>query len=144
MSKSPQWQSIPTKLSIEQFQQFVLPHLTTGSRGPAPKLPMHTIFNYILQVLYLGRQWKELPIKRDRDDRSEIHCTRLYSAFRKWVADGCFEAIFADSVWTLHQADLLDTTVIHGDQTGRPRAAEGSAPNARRRRLRRAKAEFDP
>ena len=104
MTKSQQWRSIPTKLSIEQFQQFVLPHLTARSRGPAPKLPMHTIFNYILQVLYQGCQWKELPIKRDRDGRPEIHYTRIYSAFRKWQADGCFDAIFAGSVATLHQA----------------------------------------
>jgi transposase len=78
---------------------------------------MHSVFNYILQVLYLGCQWKELPIKRDRDGRPEIHYTRIYSAFRKWQADGCFDAIFADSVSTLHHADLLDTAVIHGDGT---------------------------
>jgi transposase len=117
MTKSQQWPSIPTKLSLEQFQQFVSPHLTAPSRGPAPKLSTHTIFNYILQVLYHGCQWKELPIKRDRDGRPEIHYTRIYSAFRKWQADGCFDAIFADSVATLHQADLLDTSVIHGDGT---------------------------
>jgi hypothetical protein len=45
MPKSQQLQSIPTKLSVEQFQQFVLPHLTARSRGPAPKLPTHTVFN---------------------------------------------------------------------------------------------------
>jgi transposase len=117
MTKSQKRRSIPKKLSIEQFQQFVLPHLTARSRGPAPKLPMHSVFNYILQVLYLGCQWKELPIKRDRDGRPEIHYTRIYSAFRKWQADGCFDAIFADSVSTLHHAHLLDTAVIHGDGT---------------------------
>ena len=68
-------------------------------------------------MLYLGCQWKELPIKRDRDGRPEIHYTRIYSAFRKWQADGCFDAIFAGSVATLYQADLLDTAVIHGDGT---------------------------
>ena len=48
---------------------------------------------------------------------SRNSCTRIYRAFRKWEADGCFEAIFAESVATLHQADLLDTAVIHGDGT---------------------------
>ena len=56
MARSQQWQSIPTRLSFEQFQQFVLPHLTVGSRGPAPKLTLHTVFNYILRLLYLGCQ----------------------------------------------------------------------------------------
>lgn len=117
MPKSQQWQSIPTKLTIEQFQQFVLPHLTARSRGPAPKLPLHKVFNYILQVLYLGCQWKELPIERDREGRPEIHYTRIYNAFRKWQADGCFDAIFEGSVATLSQENLLDTAVIHGDGT---------------------------
>ena len=117
MTKSQKWQWIPTSLSFEQFQQFVLPHLSTGSRGPVPKLPLHRVFNYILQTLHLGCQWKELPIEKDHEGRPEIHYTRIYSAFRRWQADGCFDAVFAGSVATLHQANLLDATVIHGDGT---------------------------
>jgi len=117
VAKSEQWQCIPTRLSIEQFQQFVLPHLSIGSRGPAPKLTLDAVFNYILQSLYLGCQWKELPIEKDQEGRPEIHYTRIYGAFRRWQADGCFEAVFAGSVLKLHQANLLDTTVIHGDGT---------------------------
>ena len=117
MAYSEQYQGIPTKLNCRQFEQFVLPHLSTGGRGPAPKLSLHAIFNYILQQLYMGCQWKELPIEKDRDGHPEIHYTRVYSAFRRWQADGCFDAIFTGSVSTLLQADLLDTTVIHGDGT---------------------------
>src|ERR1035437_2084282 len=84
---------------------------------PAPKLTLHTLFNYILQSLYLGCQWKELPIEKDQEGRPEIHYTRIYGAFRRWQADGCFEAVFAGSVLKLHQANLLDTTVINGDGT---------------------------
>jgi hypothetical protein len=54
MAKRQQWQWIPTKLSFEQFEQFVLPHLSVGSRGPSPKLSFYAIFNYILRLLYLG------------------------------------------------------------------------------------------
>ena len=62
MPKRKRWQEIPTKLSLERFREFILPHLTVGSRGPAPKLSLHALFNYILKLLYLGCQWKELPI----------------------------------------------------------------------------------
>jgi transposase len=117
MAKSQPWQRIPTRLSAEEFKQFVLPHLSTGSRGPAPKLSLHAIFNYILRLLYLGCQWKELPIEKDRQGRPEVHYTRIYSAFRRWEADGCMAAIFAGSVVKLHQDKLLDITVIHGDGT---------------------------
>ena len=109
--------AIPTKLSIEQFEQFVLPHLSTGRRGPAPTLGLHKIFNYILQLLYMGCQWKALPIEKKDEGRPEIHYTRIYRALRRWQADGCIDAIFACSVHRLHQDQLLDLTVIHGDGT---------------------------
>ena len=69
------------------------------------------------ESLYMGCQWKELPIEKDREGRPEIHHTRIYGAFRRWHADGCLDAIFTGSVLKLHQANLLDTTVIHGDGT---------------------------
>ncbi len=54
MAQFQSWQWIPTHLSLEQFEEFVLPHLHIGSRGPQPKLALHVIFNYILKLLYLG------------------------------------------------------------------------------------------
>jgi hypothetical protein len=117
MAKRKRWQEIPTKLSLERFREFVLPHLTVGSRGPAPKLSLHALFNYILELLYLGYQWKELPIEKDPNRLREIHYSGIYRAFRRSEADGCFDANFAGTVVTLHHADLLDTSVIHGDGT---------------------------
>ena len=99
------------------FEEFILPHLTVGRRGPAPKLSLHAVFNYILKLLYLGCQWKELPIEKDATGRREIHHIRIWRTFRRWVADGCFNAIFEGTVLTLHQAELLDVSIIHGDGT---------------------------
>src|SRR6202166_3410199 len=117
MAKRQPRQGIPTNLSVAQFEQFVLPHLSKGRRGSATKLGWHTIFNYILRLLYLGCPWKELPIEKDRQGRPEIHYTRIYRAFRRWQADGCFDAICEGSVFRLGQDDRLDITVIHGDDT---------------------------
>ena len=117
MAGSQCGQSIPTKLSVEQFEQFVLPHLSTGRRGPAPTLGLHKIFNYVLQLLYMGCQWKALPIEKNDEGRPEIHYTRIYRALRRWQADGCIDRIFSGSVHRLHQDQLLDLTVIHGDGT---------------------------
>ena len=117
MAGSQCGQSIPTKLSVEQFEQFVLPHLSTGRRGPAPTLGLHKIFNYVLQLLYMGCQWKALPIEKNDEGRPEIHYTRIYRALRRWQADGCIDRIFSGSVHRLHQDQLLDVTVIHGDGT---------------------------
>lgn len=117
MAQSQSRQGIPTHLTLEQFEEFVLPHLHIGSRGPQPKLSLHAIFNYILKLLYLGCQWKELPIEKTKAGRPEIHYTRIYSAFRRFEAQGCFDAIFAGTVVLLHQRDYLDISVIHGDGT---------------------------
>lgn len=117
MAESKSWQSIPTNLTQEQFEEFVLPHLKQGTRGPQPKLSLHVMFNYILKLLYLGCQWKELPIDKDRAGRPEIHYTRIYSALRQFEAQGCFDAIFAESVSLLHRKGQLDISVIHGDGT---------------------------
>ncbi len=43
MAESQSWQWIPTYLTLEQFEEFVFPHLHIGSRGPQPKLALHRI-----------------------------------------------------------------------------------------------------
>src|SRR5271166_4680002 len=76
-----------------------------------------TLFNYVLKHVYLGCQWKELPIDKDGEDRLETHYTRIYRIWRRWLDNGCIDAIFTGSVSRLHQDGLLDTAVIHGDGT---------------------------
>ena len=111
------WKVIPTQLTREQHDSFILPHLPMGTRGPQPKLPMYVIFNYILKLFYLGCQWKELPIQTDHDGQPEIHYTNIYRAFRRYETHGCFDDIFAGTVTILHQKGQLDTSIIHGDGT---------------------------
>jgi transposase len=78
MAQSQQWQWIPTHLTLEQFEEFVLPHLPVGSRGPQPKLSLHAIFNYILKLLYLGCQWQELPIEQDKEGQGRTTRNSLH------------------------------------------------------------------
>ena len=73
MSQTQSHKWIPIFLALEQFETFVVPHLHIGSRGPQPKLTLHVIFNYILEFLHTGCQWKELPIEKDKFGRPEIH-----------------------------------------------------------------------
>src|ERR1700722_11466400 len=92
MAETQRWLALPTQLARAEFEQFVLPHLSIGSRGPAPKLSLYKIFNYVLKILYLGCQWKELPIHKDGEGRPETHYTRIYRIWRRWVDDGCMDA----------------------------------------------------
>jgi hypothetical protein len=43
MAKTRRWQTIPTQLTLTEFEQFVLPHLVRGRRGPAPKLSLYKL-----------------------------------------------------------------------------------------------------
>jgi hypothetical protein len=61
---------IPVSLTVKQFEEFVLPHLTIGKRGPAPKMSLFQSFSYVMKLLYMGCQWKELPIGPGTKDRA--------------------------------------------------------------------------
>ena len=98
MAKSKKYQSIPTVLKEGEFNEFVLPHLTKGSRGPNTKLTFHRLFNYLLKLMHTGCQWEELPIEKDEFGKPEIHYTRLFRIFQRWLKDRCFDNIFIGSV----------------------------------------------
>lgn len=117
MSSSKRYQSIPTRMSESEFNEFVLPHLTKGSRGPCKKLSFYRIFHYILKLLHTGCQWEELPIEKDERGFPEIHYSNIFRIFQRWISDGCFKRIFVESIGRLFEANLLDTRVIHGDGT---------------------------
>ena len=116
-SKTQRWQWIPTFLTIQQFDEFVLQHLRTPTTGPKPKISDDKIFNYILKLLYTGCQWAEIPIEKDSDGFPEIHHTRIYRKFRYWIDHGCIDAIFGNTVFQLNEKGLLDTSILHGDGT---------------------------
>ena len=63
--------AIPVKLTEEQFQTFVEPHLSRAKRGYACKIPRYKLFNYMLHVLYTGCQWPALQASIDLDETGE-------------------------------------------------------------------------
>ena len=117
MAENTKFASIPTQLSEDQFNEFVLPHLTDGCRGPDRKLSNFKIFNYILKFLYTGCQWQELSIDKDKNGKDEIHYTRIHRIFSTWVEDGSFARVFEEFVMQLYINNKSDTSVIHGDGT---------------------------
>ena len=108
--------TIPVSLTADQFERFVLPCLSMPKRGPKCKIGYHKLFNYVLKVLYTGMQWKELPIAL-QDGVPEIHYTSVYKRFAVWSEDGSIARLFEVSVKELHDAGLLDVSVLNGDGT---------------------------
>ncbi|KKB96170.1 hypothetical protein SZ25_00726 [Candidatus Arcanobacter lacustris] len=111
------FKAIPTKLTEVQFNEFVLPHLKKGARGPEKKVSFYKLFNYILKLMHTGCQWYNLPIEKDGRGVPEIHYTRVFRTFQHWMKHECFDKIFEASVLRLLKKKLLNISVIHGDGT---------------------------
>lgn len=86
--------AIPRQLTQEQFNQYILPHLSKGKRGPESKISFFKIFNYILKLIHTGVQWEELPIDLDEDGKPELHYSRIFRFYQRWLNDGSLESAF--------------------------------------------------
>ena len=113
--EKPEYKVIPVQLSEQEFEKFILPHLSLPKRGPECKIGYHKAFNYILKVLYTGMQWKELPIDKAPDGKVEIHYTVIYKLFARWADDGSLKKAFIASVKHLADENKLDLSLLHGD-----------------------------
>jgi hypothetical protein len=117
MAKHKRYNWIPTQLTEKEFNEFILPHLSKGTRGPSKKLRYYRLFSYIMRVLSTGMKWEDIEISKDSRGRPEIHYTRIFRSFKQRVDDGSFERLFDATVTRLNQNDLLDCRVLHGDGT---------------------------
>lgn len=106
---------IPTQLTEMQFAEFILPHLSVGKSGPKCSIPLSKIFNYILLVIHTGMQWYKLPIDGNENGKPEIHYTRIFRIYQRWVKDKSLERVFENTVSLLVQNNLVDCTILHGD-----------------------------
>jgi transposase len=102
--------TLPIKVSRRDFNRYIKPHLSVGTRGPETKISTYKIFNHILRVLHTGMQWYQLETGQDR-----IHWSNIYRHHNRWSKDGSYEKLFASSVTWLADSELLDLFALHGD-----------------------------
>lgn len=101
MAKHKAYKRIPAQMNEGDFNEFVLPYLTRGRSGPQSKITYFKIFNYILRLVHTGCQWENLPIDKDASGKPEIHYSRVFRTFKRWLKDGCFDQIFVGSITNL-------------------------------------------
>lgn len=101
---------LPVKVGLADFNKYINPYLSRGTRGPKTKIPRHKIFNYILFVLHTGCQWNRLPTFRH-----EISWSAVYQHHVRWSKDGSYKNLFETSVMTLFEKNQLDLSLLHGD-----------------------------
>ena len=102
------YNTLPKKVTREEFNTHIKPHLSRGKRGPKTKIPSYKIFNYVLYVLHTGIQWYQLPCKG-------ISWQSVYYHHNHWSKDGSYEKIFTHSLAWLAEQDKLDFSALHGD-----------------------------
>ena len=110
--------TLPTKLTEKQFEQFFLPFLSLPKRSRKPKAPLHRIFNYILYQLHTGCQWENIPIMVNPETgKREISHTSVWKWFDRWSGDGSFDRALMGSVRLLHEKKKLRIRHINLDGT---------------------------
>lgn len=57
--------TIPTSVTQAQFEDYIYPYLSKAKRGYESRIGLFKVFNYVLKRIYMGCQWKALPIEAD-------------------------------------------------------------------------------
>ena len=73
MPRRKKYRTIPTFLTEEEFNQFVLPSLRNGKRGPNKKIGLYKLFCYVMRILSTGMKWQDIEIGLDNNGNPEIH-----------------------------------------------------------------------
>lgn len=71
MHKKKRNSNIPTKLTENQFTQFILKHLPKRQRDPISKTPIFKISNCIIKFLYTGCKEAFLTVNKNVENSSE-------------------------------------------------------------------------
>lgn len=124
--RAPQgYNTLPTKVTQKEFNRYIKPHLSMGSRGVHTKISHYKIFNYILYVLHTGMQWENLPVRG-------VTWSNVYRHHNRWSKDGSYERVFGGSREHLTATDQWNFTALHGDgsNTVAKKGARGSATRA--------------
>ena len=111
-------------LSKDMIETWILPHLTVGSRGFEPTVPIEEIINAIFHRLKTGCQWRELPTKEFFSDKI-LSWNSVYHHFNAWSKDGCWRKIWINIL--SHNLKYLDLSSIELDGSHTPAKNGGDA-----------------
>lgn len=115
---------IPTKVTEQQFEAYIEPHLSKAKRGFVSKQPLWQIFNYILYKLHTGCQWEELPIERDTAGQPVMSWQVPRYHFYKWSRDGSLERLFEAGILTIKGELNLSEINLDGSHTTAKKGAK--------------------
>src|SRR5579859_127613 len=129
--------TIPESVTPEQFEQYILPHLSTAQRGYVSKTPLCGIFNLVLYRLPTGCQWKRLPVSADageRERRGEPSWQAVYGHWSQWSADGSLKRVWQQqSLLTVKPELAMSVLNLDGAHAVAKKGGQAVAYQARKR-----------
>ena len=102
------YNTLPIKVSLKEFNCQIKPHLSVSNLGPKTKISTFQVFNYVLYVLHTGMQWYNLKPRG-------VKWGAVYHHHLRWSKDGSYRRIFGASLTWLNENNRLDLTALHGD-----------------------------
>ena len=98
------------------IRTWILPHLSTGTRGPDPKVDLLEVVECILYKLKTGCQWRLLPIKQFFACEA-LTWSGVYYHFNEWRKDGSWKKLWV-TLLRLHKSRLdLSSMQLDGSHT---------------------------
>ena len=111
-------------LSKSTIDTWIIPHLTVGSRGFDPTVPIHEIIEAILYRLKTGCQWRELPTKQFFSD-TILSWNTVFYHYNKWSKSGCWAKIWINIL--KENRKYLDLSSVEFDGSHTPCKNGGDA-----------------
>jgi transposase len=103
-------------LSKDMIEQWIIPHLSKGERGPQPEVELADIVRAILYRLKTGCQWRMLPLKEFFDHQT-LTWNGVYHHHREWVKDGSWRKVWVELLKANRTKLDLSSMQLDGSQT---------------------------
>ncbi len=103
-------------LSKNIIEKWIIPHLSVGSRGFEPTVPLVELVEAIFHRLKTGCQWRELPTKQFFSG-TIISWNTVYYHFQKWSRAGCWRKIFINLLKENRKYLDLSSLALDGSHT---------------------------
>jgi transposase len=103
-------------LSKDMIEKWIIPHLSKGARGPAPKVRLTNIVRAILYRLKTGTQWRFLPLGEFFAE-GIITWNGVYYHHREWIKDGSWQTAWIALLKANRHLLDLSSMQLDGSQT---------------------------
>lgn len=111
-------------LSKDMIEQWGIPPLSKGTRGPQPGVDLVDVVQAISHRLKTGCRWRFLPV-REFFEKGTIKWGGGYHHHRQWIKDGSWRTAWIEVLKANHSSLDLSSMQLDGSQT--PAKKQGEA-----------------